>query len=337
MKKFIKKSASVLMLLVVLLIVTGCQTSVVRQVTNFTDEDGAGSRTISVAVFLDGSCQLNTNGEQGGDNWFVPAISNDSIKEGELPCNTTAALVSTAKDNGLVVPGNPDATISEKWDALHNFVMENLSSEEFPITRRVLASSNWNDEMMTNPELNADKTEFKLWVYEIEYSWNDFDEYISKTKALIGEEAWEISDLKQVEDDQQAWTTWTKTKVDAQDGKGKAYKVDFSERETVLYWSVYSRLLTVFESPNFDKTALGTEFDDYFFTLSDVEYKLGEESKVTQISHLDDVDEDGIKTITLSYEFPISSSNVWVYIVVIVVVAAIAGVIVFFIKRKKQI
>jgi ABC-type oligopeptide transport system substrate-binding subunit len=151
-------------------------------VLTFTNKEGAGEKTIMVAAFVDGSCQIaKAGGDYAGiDYWDASGINSTDptdwpacAGDGEFgPLRVTTA-VDVLKD-----PDNADATQPEIWEAVTEYV-QTLAPEGFSITYREVETAGWDDDMMTDATLNTENDQWKAIVFEVKYTFANFAEYFT--------------------------------------------------------------------------------------------------------------------------------------------------------------
>ncbi len=316
-------------------VLASCQICPVNANTVITDANGAGSKTISLFSLVDGSVQMaaDTSFEGNGNYYYIDdatfASPTFTPKEGNY--------VSYAKDGYFRNP-NGKATVAEMWTEW-NARIESLIPTGFSFSIDSKQSSGWNDSYMelSKADMATSNTtnEWKAYVYHVSYSWSNVEEYISKTKTLIGSENYDVSELAELDDAGKPWASLTK-------GDGDIYT--WKECYTVNYWSVYGYIDTMIHGDLFNAAALGADYavaTSSAFSISMQQYKIGEgeESKV-KIDNISTTDEDGnVKFVSASGKI-VKKTNVGAIVGGVVggiaAVIIIAGLIVFFSKRKKK-
>ena len=312
-----------------------CQICPVNANTLITDENGAGSKTISLFSLVDGSVQITADSSfEGNGNYYYfddADFSNPSYtpKEGNF--------VSYAKDGYFRNP-NGKTTVADMWTEW-NARIESIIPEGFSFSIDTKQSSGWNDSYMELAKADMATTnttnEWKAYVYHVSYSWNNVAEYISKTKALIGTSNYEVSELAELDDAGTPWASLTKNSDDTYTWK---------ECYTVNYWSVYGYIDTMIHGDLFNAAALGADYavaTSSAFSISMQQYKIGEgeETKI-KIDNISTTDDNGdVKFVSATGKIA-KKTNIGAIVGGIVGgvagLAIIAGLIVFFSKRKKK-
>lgn len=329
MKKLLKRVSLSLSTLGVGLLLAACQTAPVKSVLTFTNKEGAGEKTIMVAAFVDGSCQIaKAGGDYAGiDYWNASGI--DSTNPADWPAcapdgDFGPLRVTTAVDV-LSKPGNVDATQPEIWEAVTEYV-QTLAPEGFAITYREVETAGWNDNMMTDPTLNTPNNQWKAIVFELKYTFANFAEYKSKTAALIGDEPF---DLEELDDD---FVSFTLTA--GEDAEGNAVEVfTYKEDSSVLFYSVLP-LMQTFRASDYHKKTYGIS---ELFSTSDVEVIINGESTIALNS--DKAFENAnaniaLRELSFTGEFAVPSSPL-LLILAIVAGVGVVGAVAFVVLKKK--
>jgi hypothetical protein len=336
MKNLLKKLSLSLSTVVVGMLLASCQTAPVKSVLTFTNAEGAGEKTIMAAALVDGSCQLpKAGGDYAGlDYWDASGI--DSNNPADWPGCTTETdffggplRVSSAIDV-LRHPTNPNATVPEVWAAVKAYVVT-LAPQGFTITYREVSTAGWSDAMMTDPSLNTDNDQWKAVVFELKYSFENFAEYKAKTRALIGEEPFDIDEL----DDN--FVTFAVTR--GQDGEGNTVdQITYTETSSVLFYSVLP-LMQTFHASNYHTEDRGTYGLSVLFTTSDVEVVINGQSTIALNS--DKAFESNNAAIALrtlsfngAFDVPTADNSLLVILGLTVGVLVLAGVGFILLKKK---
>lgn len=334
MKKLLKRVSLSLSTLGVGLLLAACQTAPVKSVLTFTNKEGAGEKTIMVAGFVDGSCQLAKSGGDyaGIDYWNASGI--DSTNPADWPACTTESdffgnplRVSSAEDV-LRDPDNATATAPQVWEAVTEYV-QTLAPEGFAITYREVETAGWNDNMMTESTLNTLNDQWKAIVFEMKYTFANFAEYKSKTAALIGDEPF---DLDELDDD---FVSFTLTA--GEDAEGNAVEVfTYKEDSSVLFYSVLP-LMQTFHASGYHTADRGTYGLSVLFSTSDVEVIINGESTIALNS--DKAFENAnaniaLRELSFTGEFAVPSSPL-LLILAIVAGVGVVGAVAFVVLKKK--
>lgn len=310
------------------LVLASCQIAPVNAQTSITNAKGAGSKTLSALVLVDGSCQIepDTTSFPGNANYYY--LEDVDFSNPTITPKADGAKVKLALDHYLTNP-NQLATTQEVWNEFNNVVRSKVPSG-FQFNLKEVKSSDWKDEYMDNIP-DATVSAWKGYVYQVTYSWSNIDEYISKTKTLIGE-SYEESHLKELDDANTPWATFKKN------GDGT---YTFSEAWLVNYWSVYDIANQVMESEYFNRAALGADYavtTDNAFSVALQEYKIGDGDpvyvKVDNKSGLDD--QLNMKFISATGTVKEESKTGLIIGIVVAAVAVIAAVASFFVIKKKK-
>lgn len=192
-KHFLTVSAACLLGLAL----SSCQIAPVNATTKIDSVKGAGSKTLSALVLVDGSCQIEPTPFGSNSSYYV--VNSPDFSDVQFTPKADGAKVKLALDGYLTNP-NGLATTQAVWDEF-NQVVESYVPEGFNFNLRTVQSSDWKDEYMDTVP-GADVKAWKGYVYQVSYSWNSTEEYIEKTKKLIGN-SYEVSHLKEYEDEQQ--------------------------------------------------------------------------------------------------------------------------------------
>ncbi len=334
MKKLLKRVSLSLSTLGVGLLLAACQTAPVKSVLTFTNKEGAGEKTIMVAGFVDGSCQLEKAGGDYAGIDYCDASGIYSTDPADWPACTTALYVfggplrvSSAKDV-LRDPDNANATAPEVWEAVTEYV-QTLAPEGFAITYREVETAGWNYNMMTDPSLNTSNDQWKAIVFELKYTFENFAEYKTKTAALIGDEPF---DLDELDDDFVSFTV-----TPGEDAEGNAVEVfTYKEDSSVLFYSVLP-LMQTFHASGYHTADRGTYGLSVLFTTSDVEVIINVESTIALNS--DKAFENAnaniaLRELSFTGEFAVPSSPL-LLILAIVAGVGVVGAIAFVVLKKK--
>lgn len=318
------------------LLLAGCQVAPVNATTTITSSEGAGSKTISALVLVDGSCQIDADLESFPGNTSYYRVDNIDFTNLELTPKADGAKVRLYHDGYLTNP-NGKATCKEVWEEF-NGVVESYVPEGFEFKCTEVKSANWTDDYMeTVPD--ATVSEWKGYVYSVTYSWANVEEYISKTKTLIGADAYEISQLKEMEDAGLAWAKFETL-------ENNQFK--WSEAWYVNYWSVYGTADKVMGSEYFNKAALGAEFaitTENAFSISLQQFTIGESESVTiKVDNTSGSNEDlSVKMIEATgtitpapVETPEAPNNTTTVIIIAAAAAVVLAAGLFFILKKKK-
>jgi hypothetical protein len=316
------------------LLLAACQTAPVKSVLTFTNKEGAGEKTIMVAGFVDGSCQLaKTGGAYAGiDYWNASGI--DSTNPADWPACTTESdflgtplRVSSAKDV-LRDPTNVNALPPQVWSAVRSYVLT-LAPAGFEITSREVKTAGWNDTMMTDPTLNTLNNQWKAIVFELKYTFANFAEYKTKTAALIGDEPF---DLDELDEDFVSFAV-----TPGEDEEGNAVDVfTYKEDSSVLYYSVLP-LMQTFHASGYHTADRATYGLSVLFTTSDVEVIINGQSTIALNS--DKAFENSnasiaLRELSFTGEFA-SQSSPLLLILAIVAGVGVVGAIAFIVLKKK--
>ena len=313
-KHFLTVSAACLLGLAL----SSCQIAPVNATTKIDSVKGAGSKTLSALVLVDGSCQIEPTPFGSNSSYYV--VNSPDFSDVQFTPKADGAKVKLALDGYLTNP-NGLATTQAVWDEF-NQVVESYVPEGFNFNLRTVQSSDWKDEYMDTVP-GADVKAWKGYVYQVSYSWNSTEEYIEKTKKLIGN-SYEVSHLKEYEDEhQKPWASLTKN----DDGT-----YTWSEAYLVNYWSVYDIADQVTGSKYFNRAALGADFavtTDNTFAVALQEYRIGDSDPVTvQIDNTQGTDENmNLKFISATGSIKSASKNNTGLIVGIVILCAYAFVL----------
>jgi hypothetical protein len=334
MKKLLKRVSLSLSTLGIGLLLAACQTAPVKSVLTFTNKEGAGEKTIMVAGFVDGSCQLaKTGGAYAGiDYWNASGI--DSTNPADWPACTTESdffgtplRVSSAKDV-LRDPDNATATAPQVWEAVTEYV-QTLAPTGFAITYREVKTAGWNDNMMTDPTLNTLNNQWKAIVFELKYTFANFAEYKTKTAALIGDEPF---DLDELDEDFVSFAV-----TPGEDEEGNAVDVfTYKEDSSVLYYSVLP-LMQTFHASGYHTADRATYGLSVLFTTSDVEVIINGQSTIALNS--DKAFENSnasiaLRELSFTGEFEVPSSPLLLILGIVAGVGAIGAVAFVFLKKK---
>ncbi len=316
-------------------LLASCQICPVNANTIITDQNGAGSKTISLFSLVDGSIQIAADSSfEGNSNYFY---IDDATFENPTFTSKADAYVSYAKDGYFTNP-NGKATVAEMWTEWNERI-KSIIPTGFSFSIDTKQSSGWNDSYMelSTADMKTTNTtnEWKAYVYHLTYSWNNVEEYISKTKTLIGSTNYAVSELAELDDAGTAWASLTKNSDDTYTWK---------ECYTVNYWSVYGYIDTMIHGDLFNAAALGADFavaTSSAFSISMQQYKIGdgEETKI-KIDNTSTTDKDGnVKFVSATGKIAKKTNVVAIVAGVaggIVAIGVIAALVVFFNKRKKK-
>lgn len=335
MKKQFGKAKLFIMAASAGLLLTACQVAPVNAKTVITDVNGAGNKTISMLMLVDGSVQMtaDTTSFPGNNNYFYV---DDATFE-NVTFDPKADKVSYISDGYFTNP-NHLATAQEIWNEF-NAKVESVVPEGFNFSISTVQSANWNDKYMGEAKAESTNTtnEWKAYVYHLSYSWNNVEEYIAKTKKLIGKN-YASSELAELDDANTPWVSFT---------EGEDSVFTWKECYTVNYWSVYDLVDTVMDSELFNRDALGATYHvetSSAFQVALQEYQIGEgEAVKVKIDNTSTTDENNA-VIFIEAKGKVAkpaTTNAGMIIgivaaAVVVVAAAIGGVIFFKKKKKKQ-
>lgn len=277
MKKFKKSLLFTTFLVGLGVILASCQAVPVNAQMHITNSAGAGTKKLSALMLVDGSIQIEEDAAVAG--WFA-AGDIDYTNVSFTPKSSDGAKVSYIEDGYFTNP-NELETKQAIWDEFNN-VVKGLVPTGFTFELKSKQSAGWLDSMMDNKVADPTFTEWKAYIYEVSYSWANVEEYITKTKTLIGD-SYAISELKEYEDAGNKWVTLTKNSDNTYTWK---------EAIHVNYWSVFNMVQKVFDSDYFDRAALvpllgpGTEIAvENAFSLSKLQMKMGSAAPVTHPIH----------------------------------------------------
>jgi hypothetical protein len=329
--KLLKKLSLSLSTLGIGLLLAACQTAPVKSVLTFTNTEGAGEKTIMVAAFVDGSCQIAkaTGAYAGIDYWNASGI--DSNNPADWPAcagdgDFGPLRVSSAVDV-LRNPANPDSTVPEVWTAVVAYV-QTLAPTGFTITYREVQTAGWNNTMMTDPSLNVENDQWKAFVFEMKYSFANFEEYKTKTRTLIGEEPF---DLEELDDD---FVTFA-----VERGTSEGSPVDvitYTENSSVLFYSVLP-LMQTFHASEYHTNDRATYGLSVLFTTSDVEVVINGQSTIALNSDKafeNDNAQIALRELTFTGNFEVASSPLPLILGIVAGVAVLGGVVFFVMKKK---
>ena len=332
--KLLKKVSLSLSTVLAGLLLAACQTAPVKSVLTFTNTEGAGEKTIMVAAFLDGSCQLEKAGGDyaGLDYWDASGI--DSTDPADWPACTTGLdafggplRVSTAKDV-LKDPNNPTANAHEVWTAVKAYV-QTLAPEGFTITYREVETAGWDDAMMTDANLNTPNEQWKAIVFEMKYTFANFEEYKSKTRALIGDEPFDLGELDE------EFVTFEVERGEDEEGS-PVDVITYTETSSVLYYSVLP-IMQTFHASDYHTNDRGTYGLSVLFTTSDVEVVINGESSIALNSDkaFDNANANiALRQLSFSGNFEVASSPLLLILGIVAGVALVGGVGFFLLKKK---
>ena len=281
-----KQLISILTLSSFALTLAACQIAPVNGKTTVSDASGAGSKKISALLLVDGSCQIEK------DTTSFPANSDYYyIDDAEFTDFTFTPKADGAKaklyHDGYLTNPNQKETVKEVWEEFID-VAKTYVPEGFTVEVTEVKSEDWDDaymETVPGPEVNA----WKGYVFSVSYSWDDVEEYVSKTKTLIGNDLYAMTELQELDDAETPWVTFT------QNGDNYVW----SEAYVVNYWSAYGIFDGVMNSEYFKRNDVTT---DNAFSVGLQEYVIGEGDPVkVKVDNKSSVDEEGnLKFITAS-------------------------------------
>lgn len=273
MKKPFGKAAIFAMVLAGGVFLASCQVSPVNANTIITNAQGAGSKELSMFCLVDGSVQISADSESfpGNTNYFYiddATFANPSFTPKE---NNFVSYIN----DGYFTNPNKLTTPTAIWEEFNNKVKASVPTG-FEFSVSTVKSSGWKDEYMSDTAANRTNTtnEWKAYVYHVSYEWNNVEEYISKTKTLIGSKYYATSELAELDDASTPWASITK-------GENNTYT--WKECYTVNYWSAYGIVDTVLDSNLFNRDALGSDYHidtSSAFTVGMQQYKIGESDAV---------------------------------------------------------
>ena len=312
------------------LLLAGCQVAPVNATTTITSAEGAGTKKISLLALVDGSAQITPDAESFPNNANYFYIEDADFSNVTFTPKADGAKAKLYHDGYLTNP-NGKATVKEVWEEFTT-VVESYIPEGFEFTATTIQSENWDDaymETVPGPEV----LEWKAYVYSVTYSWANVEEYITKTKALIGAEAYEVSELKELEDAGTPWATFT-------NNGDNTYT--WREAYSINYWSVFGIADKVLASEYFNKNGINTS-DAFSVALQ--EFKIGEsEAEIVKVDNLNSSNEDltpkfieATGTITPApVETPKAPNNTTTVIIIVAAAAVVLAAGLFFILRKKK-
>lgn len=333
-----QKLTSLLALTGLGIVLASCQVAPVNAKTTITSADGAGSKTISTLLLVDGSAQITADAESfpGNNNYFY--IEDSTFENVSFTPKADGAMVNLYHDGYLTNP-NGKATVKEVWEEFASKVADYIP-EGFQLETRTVQSANWSDDLMETKQSTGAHTEWKGYVFSVTYSWANVSEYIQKTKTLIGS-SYDVTELQELDDSNTPWATFTA-------GENDTYT--WKEAYVVNYWSAFGIFDGVMNSQYFAKNGINT-FDG--FSVAMQEYVIGEsDSVIVKVDNLNTTDAEGkVKFIEASGvikaaqqpsepqepqepQEPKSKTGLFVGIGA-GVVALLAALAFFFIKRKK--
>jgi hypothetical protein len=329
MKKLLKRVSLSLSTLGIGLLLAACQTAPVKSVLTFTNKEGAGEKTIMVAAFVDGSCQIaKAGGDYAGiDYWNASGINSTDPTDWPAcaPDGLGGPLRVTTAVDVLKDPDNADATQPEIWEAVTEYV-QTLAPDGFSITFREVETAGWDDDMMTDATLNTENDQWKAIVFEVKYTFANFAEYKTKTAALIGDEPF---DLEELDDDFVSFEVTT-----GEDEEGNPVDVfTYKEDSSVLFYSVLP-LMQTFHASDYHKR---TYTIGDLFTTSDVEVIINGKSTIALNSDKafeDDNVNIALRELSFTGEFAAPSSPL-LLILGIVAGVGVVGAIAFVVLKKK--
>jgi hypothetical protein len=332
MKNLLKRVSLSLSTLGIGLLLAACQTAPVKSVLTFTNKEGAGEKTIMVAAFVDGSCQIaKAGGDYAGiDYWDASGINSTDptdwpacAGDGDFgPLRVTTA-VDVLRD-----PDNENATQPEVWEAVTEYV-QTLAPSGFVITYREVETAGWDDGMMTDATLNTENDQWKAIVFEMKYTFENFAEYKSKTAALIGAEPF---DLEELDEDFVSFTV-----TPGEDEEGNPVDVfTYKEDSSVLFYSVLP-LMQEFYGSEYHVQA--SEFYNLstLFTTSDVEVIINGESTIALTSDKafgDDNASIALRELSFTGEFAAPSSPLLLILGIVAGVGVVGAIAFMFLKKK---
>lgn len=314
-----KRLTSLLAFTGLALVLAGCQVAPVNAKTTITSKEGAGSKTISTLVLVDGSSQITADAESfpGNNNYFY--IEDATFENVTFTPKADGAKAKLYHDGYLANPNQHD-TVKEVWEEFASKISDYIP-EGFNLETRTLQSTGWKDEYMEvvpGPEVN----EWKGYVFSITYSWENVAEYMSKTKTLIGD-VYDQTELQELDDAGTPWATITA-------GEDNTYI--WSEAYVVNYWTAFGIFDKVMNSEYFNRNGLSTSDA---FSVAYQEYHIGESEPVkVKVDNLNTTENGELKFVSATGTIkPKAGAGLWVGIG-IAVVAIVAAVVVFLKKRK---
>ena len=249
------------------LVLASCQIAPVNATTTITSRKGAGSKTFRSLVLVDGSSQINPSPVEGIANENYYQVDLSDLNNITFTPKADGAKVKMVLD-GILTNPNGLATTQAVWDEFNEVVKSKVPAG-FNFSYTEVKSANWDDAYMTTVP-GADVNAFKGYVYELSYSWESVDDYIAKTKTLIGD-IYEETELAEYETDtNKKWATLTQV-------EGDTFK--WEEAYLVNFWSVYGVADKVTTSEYFNLAAFGAGFEfttDQTFACVAQEYKIGD-------------------------------------------------------------
>lgn len=310
---------------------SSCQIAPINSRLTITDANGAGTKTINLLALVDGSAQMKADTSFEGNTAYY-YVDDIDMKNVSYTQKDDGAKVSYV-DAGLFTNPNKLTTKTAVWEEWNAYI-KTLIPEGFTFTISTIQSSGWDDTMMDNVTADPTFNQFKAYVYTLTYSFNNLDEYISKTKTLIGDTSYKVSQLNDIEKAGSKWATLAKGEKDV---------YTFSEAWYVNYWSVYGITDVADHSKYFNLAAYGAGYElttDNLFSVSQNAYKIGEGDEVkVKVDNKSGTDssELGVKFVTATGTIP-SKANTGLIVGLCVGGAAIiaAGVVIGVIVSKKK-
>ena len=329
-----KKSAKVLAVLgataVAGIVLASCQIAPVNSELTITDASGAGSKTIRLLALVDGSAQMAADTSFAGNTayYYVDDMTMTNVTYTQ---KTDGAKVDYVAAGVFTNPNKlaSKAAVWEEWNAY----IKSIIPTGFDFSISTIQSSGWNDSMMENVAADPAFKEFKAYVYTLAFSFKSIDEYMSKTKTLIGDAAYKVSQLADIDKAGAKWATLTKGDKDV---------YTFSEAWYVNYWSVYGLSDIADHSKYFNLAAYGAGYElttDNLFSVSQNSYKIGEGDVVkVKVDNKSGTDSSalGVQFISATGTIP-TKTNVGLIVGCCVGAAVVIGAAVttFLIKKKK--
>lgn len=247
-----------------------CQIAPINATTTITSAEGAGTKTISALMLVDGSCQIEPDTTSFPTNANYYYIEDPEFDNITITPKADGAKVKVYKDGYLTNP-NKLTSCQAVWDEF-NDVVKSYVPEGFTFNLKEAHSTDWQASYMeTVPD--ATVSAWKAYIYQITYSWTNIDEYISKTKTLVGK-SYDSSHLAEIEQDGKKWASMSKN----EDGT-----YTFKEAYLVNYWSVFDIFNNVMNSDYYNRVALGEAYKvatDSAFAVALQQYKIGESDPV---------------------------------------------------------
>ena len=281
-----QKLTSLLALTGLGIVLASCQIAPVNATTSITSAEGAGTKTISALVLVDGSAQINPDAESFPGNGEYYYIEDSTFENVTFTPKADGAMVNLYHDGYLTNPNNL-TTVKEVWEEFASKVADYIP-EGFTLETRTVQSENWTDDYMETKQGTGAHTEWKGYVFSVTYSWANVAEYMAKTKALIGETLYESTELQELDDEGTPWVTFTA-------GENNTYT--WREAYVVNYWSAYGIFDPVMHSEYFNLANGITTANGFAVAMQ--EYVIGEgQAQIVKVDNKNSLDaENNLKFI----------------------------------------